>query len=215
MAQEKDINIDLDQCSSGYRPDGKSQPSTKIKDPTAIPTPHVNSEEQKLQLAPGFTKYPPPRQETALINFTSGMDLMTMATEGGIKPATVEGYICDALAVLVDDTLTPEEMRRLVPQIKDIRVRIRFKRLIARLRRGSGEEEVDSDVTMSDVEEDEVKEMRLSADGEEEATDELVDVFSRVTIEKEVVKVAEIDHGWTKEEMEAACMLSDSEECGR
>jgi hypothetical protein len=72
------------------------------------------------------------------------MTIETITAERGVKRSTIEGYICQALVVLEEETLNAEEKARLVPQLKEEYVTRKFRGLIVSLRRGAGEEGVSS-----------------------------------------------------------------------
>jgi hypothetical protein len=229
MGADRKIPLDLDAHSGVVgnsshisRPNGASSG-------TAINGASVDSANSHLvRLAPGIHKYPPPRQLNALAAFKSGTDIKPFAEEAGIKTATVEGDLCDALAVLVDDTLNKEEMARLVPQIKDVRVRRKFKILLARMRRSVGEEDVNSDATML-VSDSEEEDGDIPVRGGWEATREAevdlvknqlddlgrdlsaIGITSEVELEWQGDDMLDGEHGWTREELEAAMRLRDSD----
>lgn len=228
MGADRKIPIDLDEHSGvsknlihPIKPNGTSSGSGVPRTAENFPNSHP------VRLAPGFHKYPPPRQLNALAAFKSGTNIIQFAKEAGIKTATVEGYICDALAVLVDDTLDKEEMARLIPQIKDIRVRRKFKILISRMRRSIGELDVDSDATMSvsDSEDgdggiqqpSEAMNREVGVDPLKNTVDDLAIDMGKFEISSEAQEywqaddMLDGDHGWTKEELEEAMRMRDSD----
>ncbi|OCF36393.1 hypothetical protein I316_01641 [Kwoniella heveanensis BCC8398] len=124
-AKEQDFTPDLDSYCSQV---GSSNATTAAAAAAAsrvgnragmsfVGANEVRMGERTFPLPEGVWKAPPPAQLSALENFMDGKDIRTMADLKGVKVATIEGYICQALEVLGIEILEAEDRRRLWDQI--------------------------------------------------------------------------------------------------